>query len=78
MPTPAVPIAVSGLYLMALKGFATTYPDLHIDRHLSPLGAQLFGQIDSQCVDAINLLAQDVSIGQLLRSALTAAEARSY
>lgn len=76
--TPAVPIDVSGLYLMALRGFATTYPDLRIDRHLSPLGAQLFGQIDSRCVDAINLLTKDVSIGQLLRSRLTTTETRSF
>lgn len=76
--TPPLPIDISGLYLMALRGFATTHPDLHIERHLSPFGARLFVAIDSLCVDDINARTKGIAPSALLRTALSPQEARAF
>ncbi|WP_018178931.1 lipase family protein [Jongsikchunia kroppenstedtii] len=76
--TPPLPIELTGLYVMALRGFAITDPALHIEGHLTPLGTRLFDEIDSQCVTEINSRTKGIPTAALLRSALTDRETRAF
>lgn len=76
--TTPLPIDLTGLYVMALRGFAITNPALHIDRHLTALGARLFDSVDSRCITEINAMTKGIPIAALLRSELTDRETHAF